>query len=234
MLQRQSHFLASEGFAVLAYDKRGVGESGGVYSDNASESRLLLLAQDAAAGAAFLRAHPSIGGQSIGLYGGSQAGWIIPAAAALSDEINFVLILSGPVVTVSQEGIYSRLTGDGTKILAQSDEEIAAALEPASGSGFNPIPYIEQLEIPALWLWGGKDMSVPVAISRDNLEAIIDNGNKNNFDYVLFPNGDHALWESESGRISDWPYIRQTVPRLHDTIRHWLAEHVEEGHQQGS
>lgn len=226
---RQVFFLASEGFAVLAYDKRGVGESGGAYSESATESRLLLLSKDAAAGVSFLRSHPSIGDQPIGLYGGSQAGWIIPAAAAGSADVNFVVILSGPVVTVTQEGIYSDITGDGLNELTLNDEEITSFLERGSASGFDPIPYIEQLEIPALWLWGGRDLSVPVPASRDNLEAIIARDGKENFEYILFPNGDHALWESQSGRISDWPYITQTVPGLHDTIRRWLAAQVGEG-----
>jgi hypothetical protein len=53
-------------------------------------------------------------------------------------------------------------------------------------------------------------------------------GNKENFEYLLFPNGDHALWGSETGPIGGWSYVSQTVPGLHETIRRWLAERVGE------
>ena len=64
------------GFAVLRYDKRGVGESTGAYSGVgiANGERMIAdLASDAAAAARFLRARPRIDAKSVGLFGSSQA-----------------------------------------------------------------------------------------------------------------------------------------------------------------
>ncbi|MFZ0549034.1 MAG: alpha/beta hydrolase [Candidatus Promineifilaceae bacterium] len=222
-LERFIRLFASEGFAVLAYDKRGVGESGGSYSDTASTSRLLLLAGDAAAGVAYMRGRPDIKPDKVGLLGGSQAGWVNPAAAVQSGHVAFIVNLSGPVVTVGQEGVYSTFTGDGAVItLTKSEEEIAQAVEAAAGTGFDPAPYITELELPGLWLFGAKDASIPVAQSVENLQAIIDTDGKSNFSYVVFPNGNHGLWESETGSMADWPYIRELVPGYYDIMLDWL------------
>jgi hypothetical protein len=56
-----ARLFASEGFAVITYDKRGVGESEGQFQGGplaASEANLDLLAQDAAAAASVLTRHP--------------------------------------------------------------------------------------------------------------------------------------------------------------------------------
>ncbi len=222
LLERFTRFLANEGFAVLAADKRGVGESGGSYTGNASESRLLLLASDAAAGVELMAERPDVNAEKIGLLGGSQAGWIIPAAAVQSGQVAFMVNLSGPVVTVGQEGVYSAFTGDGSSNLTISDEELAEEVLAAAGRGFDPIPYISQLDIPGLWLFGALDRSVPIPQSVDYLQEIIDTEGKTNFSYTVFPNGDHALWESETGFLSDWPHIQGTVPGYFDILREWL------------
>lgn len=222
LLERFSRFFANEGFAVLASDKRGVGESGGSYTDNASETRLLLLASDMAAGVEMMAERPDVDPDKIGLLGGSQAGWIIPAAAVQSGQVAFMVNLSGPVVTVGQEGVYSAFTGDGSTVNTRTDEEMAESILAAAGRGFDPIPYITQLDIPGLWLFGAKDTSVPIPQSVDNLQAIIDSEDKTNFSYTVFPNGDHALWESETGYLADWPYIQETVPGYFDILREWL------------
>jgi dienelactone hydrolase len=222
LLERFSRLFASQGFATLAMDKRGVGESGGSYSEAASESRLLLLASDVAAGVDFLRSRPDVKPDKIGLLGGSQAGWIIPPAAVQSEHVAFTVILSGPVVTVGQEGIFSAFTNDGAGTTIKTEEEIAEAVLAAAGRGFDPIPYIVQLETPGLWLFGAKDTSVPIPQSVDNLQEIIDTEDKTNFSYTVFPNGDHGLLESENGSTSFWPYVERAAPGYFDIMLEWL------------
>ncbi len=94
-------YFRSRGIEVLGYDKRGVGESGGVYVrwGNASEANLTLLARDAVAGIKLFRGHESIDPKQIGLWGVSQAGWIVPTAAVIDGEVRFTILLSGPTVT---------------------------------------------------------------------------------------------------------------------------------------
>ena len=94
--------LVAAGFAVLRYDKRGVGESTGVYEGVGvgNSTRMLgLLADDMAAGVAFLRTRPEIDPRRIGLMGVSQAGWIIPLAAQRAPNVAFMVLVVGPTVS---------------------------------------------------------------------------------------------------------------------------------------
>ena len=108
-------YFVMRGIAVLSYDKRGVGHSEGTYTGigpQNSETAFGDLSGDALAGVAFLTDHQSINAEQIGLLGVSQAGWIIPLAAAKSRDVAFIVLFSGPTVTVGEEIYYSDLTGD--------------------------------------------------------------------------------------------------------------------------
>jgi dipeptidyl aminopeptidase/acylaminoacyl peptidase len=200
-----AHFMISQGFAILNYDKRGVGNSEGVYREAASESNLQNHAEDAVAGAEFLAARPEIDAQRIGLIGGSQAGWIIPLAAAQSERISYFVILSGPVTSTLQEDRFSSYTDDGETTGAYDDASITQQLRQMNPGGFDPLPILAQLTQSGLWLWGGVDKSVPVTFSAENLKALIDSG-KNNFSYQIFPNADHGLNTSPNGIFAELPY----------------------------
>ena len=85
------YLYAARGFAVLAYDKRGVGKSTGNWREASFED----LADDAVAGAKFLQARPDIAANQIGFWGQSQGGWIAPLAASRFPEVAYAIALSG-------------------------------------------------------------------------------------------------------------------------------------------
>lgn len=86
--------FAASGVAALIYDKRGAGESGGRWP-----ARFDDLAADAVAAISYLRARPDIDGDRIGIWGGSQGGWIAPLAATSSHaRVRCVVIKAGPGV----------------------------------------------------------------------------------------------------------------------------------------
>ncbi len=102
----------ARGFAVLRYDKRGAGDSKGVYPGigvSNSDTMLALLADDMVAAARELADHPRVVRDRIGFSGGSQAGWIIPLALVKAPEVQFGVVLVGPVVSVGLENSYSDL-----------------------------------------------------------------------------------------------------------------------------
>ena len=90
------HF-AKYGIAGLVYDKRGTGESTGEFPRDAISS-FGDLANDALAGLAFLQSRDEIDANRIGFWGGSQGGWVGPLAASRSDNVAFVISVSGPGV----------------------------------------------------------------------------------------------------------------------------------------
>ncbi|MCP3980955.1 MAG: hypothetical protein GY716_16795 [bacterium] len=82
-------FFVRHGLAVLYYDKRGFGESGG---DEAAGFRKL--AGDGAAAVRFLRTRPEVDPSRIGLRGASQGAWIAQMVAGDLGDVAFLNLSS--------------------------------------------------------------------------------------------------------------------------------------------
>ena len=190
------------GFAVLRFDKRGVGESTGVYSEVgalASPTMIPLLASDIAAAARFLRGRPEIDSRRVGLAGASQAGWILPHAARDLGGVPFMVLLSGPVCTVGLENFYSTLA-DGT---SRPLDEVYALLPNYSGpAGYDPLPALQAIETPTLWLLGEEDRSIPVRTTVANLTALSTSGKP--FEWRTYPGLGHGLSSAVWSDIDTW------------------------------
>ena len=196
-----SRLLTARGVAVLRYDKRGVGGSGGAYSGVGvanSPEMIPLLASDAAAAVDFLAAEPGLDVERLGLVGGSQAGWIIPVAATLAPRVRFAVILVGPTVSVGREIYYSDLVEQSDLPIDEAEE---ALLGFTGGEGFDPLPYLDQVGIPVLWLYGLMDRSIPtracLAIHRTIEDA-------HDFPLLVYEQLGHALAPSVWSDVYPW------------------------------
>jgi dienelactone hydrolase len=218
-----AHYMISQGFAILNYDKRGVGDSEGTYQEAASPTNLQRHADDAIAGVEYLASRPEIDSKRIGLIGFSQAGWVIPLAASQSNVISHIVILSGPVASTSHENLFSDYTNDGESIKNFEDAEITQRLRELNPGGFDPVPVISKLHQSGVWLWGSVDKSVPVTFSAENLQALIDSG-KSNFSYQILPNGDHNLNSSANGLFAEIPYSPGVL--FYSTLAEWLEANM--------
>jgi dienelactone hydrolase len=94
----EPYMYAANGFAALAFDKRGTGESDGKYLQN-----FHVLSDDVVAAVRWLRAQPGIDGNRIHLAGFSQGGWIAPLAALKDGNIRSILVGYGVMVPVTGE-----------------------------------------------------------------------------------------------------------------------------------
>jgi len=94
----EPYMYAANGFAALAFDKRGTGESDGKYLQN-----FHVLSDDVVAAVRWLRAQPGIDGKRIHLAGFSQGGWIAPLAALKDGNIRSILVGYGVMVPVTGE-----------------------------------------------------------------------------------------------------------------------------------
>src|SRR5262249_10450065 len=105
-------WCASLGIAVIADDKRGIGQSAGRYpGERASEATLDVLARDAQAEVRCLASRPEIDKSRIGRLGDSQAGWIIALAASREPLVRWALPLVGPTVSVDQTDTWGSIAG---------------------------------------------------------------------------------------------------------------------------
>ncbi len=222
--------LLANGVAVLAYDKRGVGQSGGTYPGESPTTETIdTLALDAAAAARFLAAQPEIDPARVGLAGHSQAGWIVPLAASREPAIHFVILFSGPTVTADEVDLYQDLTGQGEHPSALSDAAIDAQVLARGPGGVDPIPWIKKLTIPGLWVYGGRDRHVPPRLSERLLRPIAREPG-HDFTIAAFPNANHALVETRTGLTSEMLRSKTFAPGLFELVGRWLTTHSLSGH----
>lgn len=87
-----SDILTRNGFAVLRYDKRGVGGSTGDYR----KATIQHFAEDTHAAVAYLRLRKEIDRAHIGLLGHSEGGIIAPMVAASDKKIGFIVMMASP------------------------------------------------------------------------------------------------------------------------------------------
>src|SRR5207249_4953057 len=94
-----------------------------------------------------------------------------------------------------------------------SKEEIASRLEEAGPSGFDPVPDIERLAVPGLWLYGTADTQVP----PDRCIAVLDRLKARGKDItvVTFTGAGHGLLD-----------VPPTDPDALPTMVRWIEEQV--------
>jgi pimeloyl-ACP methyl ester carboxylesterase len=212
--------LAYDGFAVLTYDKRGVGQSGGAYEgqDNVSAANLNLLADDAAAAIKALAKNPRLRKVPLGFLGISQAGWIAPIAATKSRDAQFIALWSGPVCTVSEQLRFQNWASeDATFWDTHTQSQVADYMKAVTyrPDDVDPRKTLSKLHIPAVWAFGGRDTNVPVDLSVIRLEGLIRAGHSD-FEYRVFPDVGHDLSgppnQPRFRYVVDW--IKATASRI--------------------
>ncbi|WP_294308306.1 alpha/beta hydrolase [uncultured Chryseobacterium sp.] len=203
--------LADKGIAVLTYDKRGVGESGGVYvgpsvgTNNIDTANLNLLAQDADAAVKTFRTYLKDKKIPIGLVGFSQAGWIIPIVANKDPEIKFMVLFSCPTITTLEQLRFQFYTNGNTNFWenhtqAEALEHIKNDPDKYQFVPTDPKASLNTLSIPGLWLYGEKDIQIPVKLCIEHLNTFKAQGKP--FEYVLFS----KLGHSTSSRNDTEPF----------------------------
>ena len=89
-----SDYLTRQGYAVLRYDDRGVGESTGDYAT----ATTLDFGADAGAAVKWLRAKKDLKRVPVGIAGHSEGGLIAPYVNAEVEELDFAILLAAPAV----------------------------------------------------------------------------------------------------------------------------------------
>jgi uncharacterized protein len=182
------------GVGFFSYDKRGGGQSQGKCCPG-DYGHFNLLTADAVGAVNALRASTSVDPHQIGFVGTSQAGWIVPRAAVDSQHVAFMALASAAILPYDQVKAYAELTGGSESDKPfPSKEQIAKRLQDTGPSGADPKPYLEQLRIPGLWLYGTADREVPVDQSIALLRSLKAKGK--DFTVVTFPGAGHGLLDS--------------------------------------
>ncbi|WP_379159976.1 alpha/beta hydrolase family protein [Paenibacillus sp. sgz5001063] len=112
--------LAAQGYASLSLNKRGIGGSEGNWLDQSMDDRV----EEARQALAWARTLPMIDPARIGVWGASQAGWVIPKLAG-KEPLAFSILVS-PAINWLTQGEYNtrmQMAKDG-----YSGDEISAQI----------------------------------------------------------------------------------------------------------
>jgi len=202
-MRKFASLLAEKDISVLTYDKRGVGESGGIYvgpevgTNNVDSTNLTLLAEDANAAVNVL--HQRDKNLPIGLVGFSQAGWIIPIAANKNSLVEFLVLFSGSVVSTLEQLRFQFFTEGKPDFWdnhteTEAREHVHNDVDRYQFTNTDPYDALSMLSIPGLWLFGNKDVQIPVGLSIERLNALKAQGKS--YEYCLFSTLGHNVSSS--------------------------------------
>jgi dienelactone hydrolase len=215
---------ASLGLRVLAYDKRGNGASTGTYpGEFPSDGNLAIYAADAAAVLRFLASWPGVDPKRVGFHGGSQGGWTVPLAIGRHQApAAFAILVSGPAVTVDQQGVWAAFSASSNILPSASPEAMDAAVRATTSSGYVPATVLATIRQPILWANGAVDRQVPTTVNTEILRSL----HHANWDIEILPGVDHGLFENPSGLEPDESKASRLASGLSDLLTTWLGRTV--------
>ena len=215
---------ASLGLTVLTYDKRGNGASTGTYpGEFASDDNLAIYAADAATVLRFLASWPGVDPKRVGFHGGSQGGWTVPLAIGRHQApAAFAILVSGPAVSVDQQGVWAAFSASSNVLPSASPEAMDAAVRATTSSGYVPATVLATIQQPMLWANGAADRQVPTTVNAEILRSL----HHSNWDIEILPGVDHGLFENPTGLEPDEAKATRLASGFWDLIAAWLARTV--------
>ncbi|HEX7256181.1 MAG TPA: prolyl oligopeptidase family serine peptidase [Gaiellaceae bacterium] len=211
------------GLVTLSCDKRGVGQSGGLYpGEFPGPTAVDQYARDVQAQARWLAAQPEVDSARVGIAGASQAGWVMPLAASREPAIRFLIGLVAPTLTQGETDLWATLNDQGRSPPTRTDEDMEAEVRRAGPSGVDPMPAIRAMRVPAFWIFGGKDRTVPSRLCMERLDPVTREAGRD-FAHRVFPGGSHGLILTATGLQAEQVRSSRFVEGLFPAIREWLA-----------
>jgi len=116
-------YFVRKGIAVLLYDDRGMGGSGG----NVYDATTADFATDALAALKYLQSRSDINSEQIGLFGHSEGGIVVPLSASKSGEVAFIICMSGTghtgrEISLAQNELIARADGTPEEKIKEGQE----------------------------------------------------------------------------------------------------------------
>jgi len=232
----------SRDFAVLLFNKRGMGASEGNYVKNSIQGRV----DDVYAAAQSIQTHPQIDADNIGLAGHSQGGWVVTQAAADHLDIAFFINLAGPTYTMRENSAdnsyhYGVCQGMQGEVLEAYLEKRSNLVDlsikignltnfgyygfDARNMGYDPWEALQTIQTPGLFVYGENDALVTPSLNIDRLNDIFSNQVPNHLSVVVIDGATHIfrLVKDPCGSFEN-PEEFELSKQPTDVIHSWLAE----------
>ena len=229
--------LGRRGIAVLRYDDRGVGQSGGggALRDTATSADF---ADDVLSVVNYLRLRKDIDGSRIALAGHSEGGLIAPIVAVKDPRIRAVILMAGPAISGRKVLEYQNENGiRAAKVTdAQRDSlrrTVPAALDSLARANrwmryfmiTDPLVTARQLRQPVLVLHGDTDMQVTPE-QADTLGAAMRRAGNRAVTVRRFPATNHLFLADSVGAPGGYAALTNTKVRkdVLGTLADWAAQ----------
>jgi pimeloyl-ACP methyl ester carboxylesterase len=236
--------LASRGFAVLAYDKRGTGLSSGDWKSVGLEE----YADDLVAGIRASIAGGGIDTSRIAVLGLSEGGWVAPLASSRFPTISAIAAISGGARTKGDAYVHkvrraSEASGaspagvDSTARVAQqfvqaATERVRLGKSPTGLDrrlAYDPTKHWRQFKGPILYMGGEADVLESGPLAADWFRQVsVETGNPD-VTIRLWPRTHHSLILGVTGEPSEFQTfrgIKQLAPGYWDVLIGWLDRYV--------
>ena len=194
--------LQDNGVGVLLPDKRGCEKSGGTWIG----ADFITLATDTESAIAYLKNNGQINCTEIGIIGMSQGGWIAPVMASKSQDLSFVISMSGAIVTTDEQLLfeeYHNIAPYTYNALAKlispiTTKNLKKKIAVGAFMGFDPIPYWKKTTAPVFIAFGENDTNCPVEASIERITA----NNLDHFKHKVYPDGGHGILDASTHKVS--------------------------------
>ena len=207
--------LTRQGFAVLRSDKRGLGQSGGVFATATTYD----FAADTGAALAFLRGRSGIDAQRIGLVGHSEGALVGSIVAARDPAVSFLVLMAGngiPMADVLKARGVAAAQGDPGPWMRTL-------------LSIDPQALLRQLRCPVLALVGDKDRVVAADTNIPALTAALAANPR--AEVRRMPGLNHFFQTAGSGEFDEVEGISETMsPRALALIGTWARRQSVTGH----
>ena len=177
------------------------------------------MADDYARSVAYLRSLPEVDPERVGVYAESEGAWIAPVMAAQDPGLEFVVLVSAPVVPPRQQAAfaadaYLRATGVPHGVFRAIPRAVGMAI-PGGGFeyvDFDATPYQRRLTQPVLMVYGTGDSSMPIV--QGAVQVIRDAAIAGNSDVTVryYEGASHGI------RVDD-----QIVPAFLHDVTGWVV-----------
>ena len=225
--------LSNNGYAVLRYDKRSCGKSGGTFP---VRDRLIADARDAIA---YLRAQPGINSARIYVLGHSEGGELAPSIAIADGKLSGIILMAPPALPLEKIVMQQVLRQVAPTDRAKTQQaENAALKEIADGKktdpysewlrssfGIDPAAIIAKVPCPILILQGTKDIQVLSSDTPRLADAARATGR--NVTVIVLPGDDHLFINvpgDQPSTIAEYFKPSYLDPALFTAIDTWLSK----------
>ena len=215
--------LGRRGMAVLRWDDRGVGASGG--RESAQRGTSADVADDVRAIVAYLRSRADIDGTRIALVGHSEGGMVAPMVAVADPSVRAIALMAGPAYTGKRVSLQQNreLLAASSLTPRQRDSVLAtipAQLDSAGRTnpwlGFwfahDPLPVARTVRQPVLILQGDTDRQVSPE-QADTLAIAVRAGGNTRVTVRHFPATNHLFLPDSNGAFTRYAALKDTRVR---------------------